>query len=103
MQSPWELGFIHRGAAWQTINLKAYNSDEGVATDAGGNAYSDGDANILDQIKMSSQTETYGKVNINTEYFNPIPTNFVNKVNASLDIFVSLIQRYFHKYRKKQL
>ena len=95
MQSPWELGFIHRGAAWQTINLKAYNSGEGVATDAGGNAYSDGDANILDQIKMSSQTETYGKVNINTEYFNPIPTNFVNKVNASLDIFVSLFKDIF--------
>ena len=22
MQSPWELGFLHRGAKWQTINLK---------------------------------------------------------------------------------
>ena len=67
MQSPWELGFIHRGAAWQTINLKAYNMTEDTNPDAGGNGYSDGDANILDQIKMTANTETYGKVNINSQ------------------------------------
>ena len=64
MQSPWELGFIHRGDVWQTINLKKYNSTEGVS--GGGDAYADGDANILDQIKMTSATETYGKVNVNS-------------------------------------
>ena len=64
MLSPWELGFIHRGDTWQTINLKKYNSTEGM--NGGGNAYSDGDANILDQIKMTSDTETYGKINVNS-------------------------------------
>ena len=31
-----------------------------------GNNYSNGDANILDQIKMTANTETYGKININS-------------------------------------
>ncbi|HJO92044.1 MAG TPA: hypothetical protein QF753_01480 [Victivallales bacterium] len=67
MKSPWELGFIHRGAAWQTINLKRFNSDQGVKDDAGGDEYTLGDANILNQIKMTDDTEIYGKVNINSE------------------------------------
>ena len=90
MQSPWELGFIHRGKKWQTINLKAYNSTEGAATDAGGNAYSDGDANILDQIKMTSNTETYGKVNINS--INADASNYTTKKAAIADIFTSLFK-----------
>ena len=65
MQSPWELGFIHRGDTWQTINLKKYNSTEGMT--GGGDTYSDGDANILDQVKMTSDTETYGKINVNSD------------------------------------
>ncbi len=64
MLSPWELGFIHRGKAWQTMNLKKYNSSEGY--NGGGNSYEDGDANILDQIKMTKNTQTYGKLNINS-------------------------------------
>ncbi|HBM15162.1 MAG TPA: hypothetical protein DD381_02270 [Lentisphaeria bacterium] len=67
MKSPWELGFIHRGKAFQTINLKQYNTTEGYNDGAGGNSYSDGDANILDQIKMSSEDSEYGKVNLNTQ------------------------------------
>ncbi len=67
MKSPWELGFIHRGEAWQTLNLKKYYSGFDIGN-GGGNDYSDGDANILDQIKMTSETETYGKININTNY-----------------------------------
>jgi hypothetical protein len=66
MKSPWELGFIHRGAIWQTINLKKFNSDQGVKNNAGGSEYSSGDANILNQIKMSNDTEVYGKININS-------------------------------------
>ena len=62
MQSPWELGLIHRGANWQTINLKAYSKDA-----SGGGSYFSGDANILDQIKMSSDNTVYGKINLNTE------------------------------------
>jgi Flp pilus assembly protein TadG len=76
MQSPWELGFIHRGAAWETINLKKYNKDDnndgteaatefGVTPNMGGRAYEKGDANILDQIKMTHDTDQgYGKINI---------------------------------------
>jgi hypothetical protein len=69
MQSPWELGFIHRGANWQTINLKKYNDedDSGMLTSSGGAAYTNGDANILDQIKMDTATEKYGKINLNTD------------------------------------
>ncbi|HRR28570.1 MAG TPA: hypothetical protein P5270_04345 [Victivallales bacterium] len=75
MQSPWELGFIHRAAKWETINLKTYNSDDddngtidasefGVKSNFGGSEYSKGDANILDQIKMHSESSIYGKFNI---------------------------------------
>jgi len=63
MHSPWELGAIHRGTAWQTLNLKKYNTNEGKS--GGGNSYTDGDANILDQIKMTSATTTLGKINVN--------------------------------------
>jgi hypothetical protein len=68
-QSPWEIGMIHRGENWETINLKTYNDNDsnyGVSETAGGGAYADGDANILDEIKMTSNVETYGKVNINS-------------------------------------
>ena len=61
MLSPWELGVIHRGAAWETINLKAFKSGA-----TGGGDYSDGDANILDQVKMNANTANSGKININT-------------------------------------
>ncbi len=63
MQSPWELGCIHRGAKWETINLKKYNAS---AKNVGGiGLYEDGDANILDQVKMISDNWIYGKVNMN--------------------------------------
>lgn len=60
MQSPWELGTIHRGASWETINLKAFSA--GTV----GGSYANGDANILDQVKMTSDTVNSGKVNINS-------------------------------------
>ena len=83
MKSPWELGFIHRGKAWQTINLKKYDNDpnQNATSDAGGNAYEDGDANILDQIKMTSDNFTLGKVNLNNsvtpnDSYNPLSALF---------------------------
>ena len=85
MQSPWELGFIHRGAAWQTINLKKYNSTESYLTGGGGDAYSDGDANILDQIKMTSATDVYGKINVNTDNEDVLKVLF-EKINVGSDI-----------------
>jgi len=63
--SPWELGAIHRASKWQTINLKKYNATENMI--GGGNAYEDGDANILDQIKMTAEKEVYGKISINSK------------------------------------
>ncbi|MDD3537871.1 MAG: hypothetical protein PHH65_06400 [Eubacteriales bacterium] len=72
MISAWELGFIHRGAAWQTINLKKYDRNKafkpvtvnGVTLLPGGGYYSDGDANILDQIKMTMRPVSIEKVNL---------------------------------------
>ncbi len=64
MESPWELGFIHRGAKWETLNIHTYNTAAGVSNTAGIGAYASGDANILDQIKMTSATQVYGKVNV---------------------------------------
>ena len=72
MESPWELGFIHRGAAWQTINLKKYDSSKafslinigGIKYLAGGGLYTDGDANILDQVKMTPKAKSPQKIKL---------------------------------------
>jgi hypothetical protein len=84
--TPWDLGFIHRGAAWQTLNLKEYDPNKANKYVAGspniipgGGAYSDpvnggGDANILDQIKInpsSTAPTTAPKININSAYTDP--------------------------------
>ena len=66
IESPWELGAIHRGAAWQTLNLKRHNNDDNAGL-GGGDSYSKGDANILDQIKMTSETYIPGKLNLNDQ------------------------------------
>ena len=84
MMSPWEIGLIHRGVRWQTINIKnscdpANNSSNitpaGHAphnnswtlsgTKYGGESGFFGDAAILDQIKMTDKCVTYGKINVN--------------------------------------
>ena len=73
MASPWELGAIHRGAAWETINLKEYNAVAGANPLTGGGLYKEsatgskdgGDANILDQIKMTDKVKNKQKVNLN--------------------------------------
>lgn len=62
MQSPWELGAIHRAAKWETLNLKRYNTTAGIFATGGCGAYSDGDANILDQIKMCKENTSPKKV-----------------------------------------
>lgn len=68
MQSLWELGAIHRAAPWQTINLHGYDDTGGTGIDAGGNDYTKGDANILDQVKLSDATIVRGKFNPNSGY-----------------------------------
>ena len=75
MESPWELGFIHRGVKWQTINLKTYDITKAYQTIPigayryirGGGLYADGDANILDQIKMIASAEGPQKINLKTQ------------------------------------
>ena len=62
MESLWELGAIHRGEAWRTLNLGAYGGTGG---------YMGGDARILDQVKLRPELVTRGKVNPNT------PSQFV--------------------------
>lgn len=73
MLSPWELGFIHRGKKWQTINLSKYHKEKAVKAHKnssgnwilpGGGKYVDGDANILDQIKMTPESKGPVKVNL---------------------------------------
>lgn len=78
MMSPWEIGFIHRGIRWQTLNIKnACDPDDNSKSVAltghrpvsgwgnPGTSYEGGDGGILDQIKMTEQCATYGKININ--------------------------------------
>lgn len=70
MESLWELGAIHRAKAWQTLNLTT-GKEIGKYTDGaarlGGGAYADGDANLLDQVKLTPKTAVYGKLNLNTD------------------------------------
>ncbi len=79
MQSLWELGVIHRGAAWQTLNLKAAGAPGGVGSispsdmkqlgnvwdTTPGTTYAAGDGGILEQVKLTEETYCFGKVNIN--------------------------------------
>ncbi len=74
MLSPWEIGFINRGAPYQTINLTAFDDrfaltykNNGALADGdviGG--YAVGDANILDQIKMNAELANPMKINLKT-------------------------------------
>ena len=76
METPLELGAIHRAGKWETINLKkaaekssVYQYDPTTAaadlTAEGGFTYADGDAAILDQIKMTERVFSPGKINMN--------------------------------------
>ena len=84
MESPWELGFIHRGAKWETINLKKYDSKKAINKIIingkdyipGGGVYTDGDANILDQVKMTKLAKTPEKINISAQEERIINTLF---------------------------
>jgi len=77
MESPWELGFIHRGAKWETLNLKVYDKSKGFQITTaqinsqdyipGGGAYASGDANILDQVKMTAKAESPQKINMSSQ------------------------------------
>ncbi len=67
MNTLWELGAIHRGSTWETINLSTYeNVVIQQAASTGFGDYNEGDANILSQVKLNSTTTTTGRININT-------------------------------------
>ncbi len=68
MRSPWELGFIHRAAKWETLRIYQYyySATFGVGPADGITTWANGDAGILDQIKMNNATETFGKINVNS-------------------------------------
>lgn len=78
MESLWELGAIHRGSAWQTLNLtsakKPGSSTESVGAEDmrqsmgwadPGTSYEGGDGGILEQVKMSDDAYCMGKVDVN--------------------------------------
>lgn len=78
MQSLWELGVIHRGAAWQTLNLKAAGAPGGTGSispsdmkqglswdNPSGTSYANGDGGILEQVKLTEKAYSYGLININ--------------------------------------
>ncbi len=102
MESLWELGAIHRGSPWQTLNLSTYNN----TGSSGFSLYSEGDANILDQVKLTETGEddqnivVRGRVNANTyhkevvqallsritigaEYNNPAPSGSEIRITAA--------------------
>jgi hypothetical protein len=93
MESPWELGFISRGVKWQTINLKKYNIYKAIKTFdigsnpyiPGGEFYKDGDANILDQIKMVPDAKSPQKINLNCSVIDGFKA-LLTKVKYGCDI-----------------
>ena len=99
MESPWELGFIHRGAKWETINLKAYDKDKtfqvtNVSPDKyilGGGTYAKGDANILDQVKMTPESQGIQKICIDTQNEDVLKALFYRiKYKCGVDSAVSV-------------
>lgn len=93
MMSPWEIGFIHRGIMWQTINIKRAEytdfADNGDSWDKTGSNYSThGDGAILEQIKMSDRIRSYGKININR--LRSGDTHFADNITQNLGVAQSL-------------
>lgn len=64
MRSLWELGAIHRGYPNQTINLKQFTEKADWAT-TDKVTYAEGDAGMLDQVKIGPLQFVEGKVNAN--------------------------------------
>ena len=93
MKSLWELGFISRAEAFKTLNLAKTKIFEPPTSPvpttidflkAGG--FSDGDANILDQVKFSDTTSAdalykYGKISLNSNNHNVFKQLFNTNVN----------------------
>ena len=82
MQSLWELGAINRGEPWRTLNLSKYNTS--VTTGTLSYTYTDGDANILDQVKLND-TATFpirDRLNVNSPHPHEMVDVLLNKHQA---------------------
>lgn len=53
IRSLWELGFIHRGVKWQTINLKTVQASSDSDVTSFEPSYEKGDAEILDMVCLN--------------------------------------------------
>ena len=71
MKSMWELGLIHRGAAWETINLQGSSVTPQQMYDYltggtfAGTPYEEGDAAILDTVKLTDYAVSWGMFDVN--------------------------------------
>ena len=123
MRSPWELGFIHRGIPFQTINLKkaggigntATGADTALSdsahaasafanwTEVTGTKYANGDAGILDQIKMTEYNKSYGKVDFSALRAGTpgwwVPAASGGSVTPAADLNRALFQGLFENLR----
>ncbi len=73
--SPSELSYIHRAAPWQTLHFSKYAITETKTPDSTGEDkvtarklnydYSSGDLALLDQLKLTTQNFSYGKIPLN--------------------------------------
>ena len=61
----WELGAIHRGEPFRTVNLSIFSDDFDAASSFSGK-YDEGDAHILDQVKIGPARYSRGKFNVNS-------------------------------------
>ena len=113
MQSLWELGVIHRAAAWQTINLKRavvsnggtprrinltdFKSEEKEKSTTGGVAYVDGDAVLLDQVKLTEDMKSSGKLDVNMLFEDPdrfnLPANWNKNIAKALFYNIAIGQQ----------
>ena len=107
MKSLWELGMIHRGAAWETINLKLAGSpanpsdriqlsDHAISKDwnaTAGTSYQSGDGGILDEVTISDSNtapaRTYGKLDVNMLWDS---TENTNRGDYDEDLIKALFQ-----------
>ena len=105
MRSLWELGVIHRGKAWQTINLTnamrpgaetepIRNEDmrqpgDGDSTwEESGTSFAGGDGGLLEQVKIADGAYCYGKLNVNmlsnNKTLNPDYTTWDDQMGSAL-------------------
>ena len=78
----WELGCIHRGEPFRTINLKKYIAMDDADTDKG--KYTLGDAAILDQVKIGPAKYGY-KYNVNSQNEGVLKNVILDKIDKDND------------------